>query len=294
MGWRLGRWRWRRLLLIPALASVHACDCGGCFSDSSQGCRPGPISCGQGNNCAIGGQCALEGGTCTGNLQLDTTTTCDDAGTFCCNPLPSCDQLGGACQQRVPGLGSPCSDGELQGDCGDTAIACCVVVPGEDGSSDAPEVALDAPSVGSCNGAPCASGCTCESSASEAGGGACQCPAEDASSDAESDASLETGADGESDAWSDADAGASGQAFDASGDAEAGESAARDMDGSIDASVPSDATAVGEAGDAADLDAARDADAAEVDAEAGNPCGVIICGAGCTCVSEAMSACVCP
>jgi|HubBroStandDraft_2_1064218.scaffolds.fasta_scaffold15263_3 hypothetical protein len=288
------RSRWWRLLLIPALGSVHACDCGSCFDFNIQ-----PVACGQLNNCAIGGQCALEGGTCPSNFRLDTTMACDDAGTtFCCNPLPPCEQLGGACQAGVPGAASSCAYGELQGDCGDQSV-CCVIPPPAEASMDV----LEPPSGGSCNGAPCASGCDCEPSSSDAGGGVCLCSSEDAAT--HDDAASPTDAwadgepaptdavdDGEPDDASDSASTADQTSGDANADTGPGDGAVSGTDASLEASVPSDA-ATDIVSDAAQ-NAAADADAAQVGVDAGAECGVIICGADCVCVSQEMSACVCP
>jgi hypothetical protein len=261
------RWRWQRLLLIPALASVHACDCGSCLD-------LGPSSCAfDEDTCGIGGQCST-GGACPGNLLLDTTTSCGDAGGFCCGPpLPPCAQIGGTCQG-----GSYCASGSLMGDCGDSGVCCTAIA--EDSPSDAEPM-------GSCNGEPCASGCDCEPSGSDAGGGVCQCAEADSGPDAALDAAL--------DAAPDADAGVDGQEpDDAEEDTETKDGASADTDGPLEASASSDATVDGEAGDAAEQDAANDADAAEDDTDAASSCGVILCGTRCTCLSQAMSACVCP
>jgi hypothetical protein len=265
----LGRWRWRRLLLIPALASVHACDCAGCFSIGAPDCAYYPTYC------AIGGQCALEGGTCPAHFQLDQSTTCNDAGTFCCNPLPTCSALGGTCEPF-------CGYGALQGDCNDNSVCCPVLSNGEDASSDALEDAFDGATLGSCNGAPCASGCTCEPSGPEAGGAVCACEATDA------------GADGESDAASESEGSADGSTPEADADAGTSHGDASEADGSIDVDASNDAVADGDGADSLEVDTAADVDAAPSEAAAVAPCGVIACGTVCTCVSQSMSACVCP
>ncbi len=207
------------------------------------------------------------------------TTSCDDGGGVCCTPpLPACADLGGVCQASS----DLCLQGTLDGDCGDAGACCSPPLSGDDVSSDdgAPELdalstdAEDAPNtvaIGSCNGAPCASGCACMPYVSDAGsassdsatlpmdgsilstdadGGMCVCPLVDASMDAEG---LE-----------DADA--------------------------------ADAEASGESRDAEITDAAEAEDAMTPAgaSDAGGSCGVIICAAGCTCSSIAASACTCP
>jgi hypothetical protein len=178
------------------------------------------------------------------------------------------------CQSGV----SYCANGSLMGDCGDSGVCCAA--PAEDSPSHAEPM-------GSCNGEPCASGCECEPSGSDAGGGVCQCVEADAGPDAALDAAL--------DAAPDAGAGVDGQEpDDAEEDTGTKDSATSGTDGSLEASVSSDATVDGEAGDAAEQDVANDADAAEDDTDAESSCGVILCGTRCTCLSQAMSACVCP
>ncbi len=104
---------------------------------------------------------------------------------------------------------------------------------------------------GTCNGAPCSAGCTCELGGDDAGGGTCAC----------------------------LDAGQMDAATDVG-----------EQDVSIDA--PED-----DALDSAVLlaDAAGDATTdADTGVEEPSACGVITCGAGCTCVSVMSSDCVCP
>lgn len=272
------KWRWRRLLWIPVLASAHACDCSDCFDLDYQGpsCALYP------NNCGIGGQCAAEGNTCASGFMLDTTTTCDDAGTFCCYLGPDCAQVGGICLQPVPGLRSPCVAGTLQGYCGDNAACCNVSAEPGDGASDAAQDAPEPPPVGSCNGMPCASGCDCEPSDADGGGAVCMCAVADAATDGEPESALDEGAG--NDAGEDASSGYAGG------------------DGAVDATILLDAHVDAAAADGGPLDAANDAaDDAANDADAGSmgtgtasACGVIACGNVCTCVSQAMSACVCP
>lgn len=274
--------------MIAAFACWPACDCGGCLgSDSSSGCAPDLSSCAFDEPCGLGGQCTGEGGTCPGHLQVDMTTTCGDGAGFCCRmPLPPCSQLGGTCQSAA--LGS-CTTFELQGDCGDGGVCCAVPVPPEDAPShdapgqptDAHEDAPDARSMGSCNGAACLAGCACEPSDPDAGGGVCQCAGADAGDDAESDAGL------------DADGGLDEQALDGSADAATTDRAVPDADGSVEANASNDAASDGDTSDAARRDGAIEADDAQID-DAGGLCGVIGCATGCTCVSQSMSACVCP
>lgn len=179
-----------------------------------------------------------------------------------------------------------CPQGTINADCGDAGLCCGPLPNGDDVSSDdgsemfdAPltdvESALDAAIIGSCNGSPCASGCSCVPFSpdagslspdgatlstdgatlppdaapltTDAGGGVCICASADASTDAESVAD----ADGAPDASADADIGDA---------AEAG-----------DALTPEDGSA-----------------------EADGSGGVILCAAECTCTSTAASACVCP
>ncbi len=212
-------------------------------------------------------------------LRLDPSTSCDNGGGVCCVvPLPACADLGGVCQ-ATPGIAisDVCPQGTIDGDCGDAGV-CCGPPGGDDGSSsDADSQVLDAQStdventpetgvIGSCNEAPCASGCTCVPFSLEAGpvppdaapqldaGGAqCVCAFVDASADA---AGLE--------------------------DAEAGDEGTSDES---DAAKMSDATEEGDVMTPTD----GSAEAATV-----APCGVILCAAGCTCTSPAASACVCP
>ncbi len=279
------RWRWRRLLIIPLLGSAHACDCGGCgdggsdtssHASSSSGSSGCEITCSplDFNACGVGGIClpSLEGGTCLGGLLLDPTASCGDGGGVCCvMPPPACSAAGGMCQ-------TSCPQGIIDGDCGDAGVCCMPAPSGDDGSSgmvvtddEASTDAEDATVEGSCNGSPCASGCSCvpflpdAGSASsdgatipadgatlsqDAGGGMCVCPLVDASADA----------------------------------------------GSLEDADAADAEASGEAGDAEMSDAAEAGDAmTPADAaDAGGSCGVILCAAGCTCTSPAASACTCP
>jgi hypothetical protein len=118
--------------------------------------------------------------------------------------------MGGVC-------GDHCSLGNMVADCGDGGF-CCILSGGDDSSSDAPPEVLDAPStdaedapemgvIGSCNGAPCASGCTCEAVwpdagpvspdamtlPTDAGAGICVCAVVDASTDAESSDDADSG-----------------------------------------------------------------------------------------------------
>ncbi len=261
------RWGWRRLLIVPLLASVHACDCGsgdwGCSINWDPSC--GPLA----SPCGIGGQCASDGGACPEGFRIDPTTSCDDGGGICCAPpLPACAELSGVCQASS----DFCLQGTLDGDCGDAGVCCSPSPTDDDGSSDDGPQPLDALSedapdtaaIGSCNGAPCASGCSCvpflpdAGSASSdgatlsqnAGGGMCVRPLADASAD---EGGLE-----DADA---ADAGASGESVDA------------------------EMSDVAEAGDAMTL--------ADTPNAAGS-CGVILCAAGCTCTSPGASACTCP
>jgi hypothetical protein len=280
------RWRWRRLLIIPLLGSAHACDCGGCgdssggtgsraSSSSSSGSSGCEITCGPVdlNACGVGGLClpSVEGGTCPGGLLLDPRRVGDGGGVCCLLPAPACLSVGGVCQ-------TSCPRGTVDGDCGDAGVCCMPAPGGDDGSSgmaatdeEASTDAEDAMVEGSCNGAPCASGCSCvpflldAASASsdgatipadgatlseDAGGGMCVCPLADAGADAEG---LE-----DADA---ADAAASGE----SGDAEMSDAAEAG-----DAMTPADAS------------------------DAGGSCGVILCVAGCACTTPAASACTCP
>jgi hypothetical protein len=279
------RWRWRRLLILPLLASVHACDCGGCGDSDgttsinrggSSGCDWHPdFSCSLDlNACGIGGLCLVsEGGTCPGNLLLDPTASCGDGGGFCCVlPAPACSALGGVCQ-------AACPQGTIDGDCGDAGV-CCMPAPSGDDSSSGMEVpdgasstdAEDAEVTGSCNGAPCASGCACvplvpdaallatdgatlppdgATLSPDAGGGLCVCLPVDASTDAEG---LENAAD----------AGTSG---------EGGDAQMSDAANAVDAMTSADGS---------------------VEAGAGGPCGVLLCAGGCTCTSPTASECVCP
>ena len=268
--------RWRRLLIIPLFASVHACDCGSCIlgDQSSPSCSPASSSCSVGPICGIGGQCASEAGSCPGSLRLDTTMTCDDAGTFCCvEPPPLCPALGGFCVQGPPGATAVavCTAGVIDGDCLGQGF-CCNASPGDDGAADViavppvdAEGTFDAEAMGSCNGAPCASGCVCGPIASDAGGGTCQCAVVDAGADADADAAADADADAE-----DLDADASGMP--------------------IEGSSPDSETREGAApGDGASPVADAQADAAQP-----GSCGVISCDVACACTSVATSACVCP
>jgi hypothetical protein len=279
------RWGWRRLLIVPLLATVHACDCGG---GEDSGCSAGTgASCGpiEVLPCGLLGQCISDGGTCADGLQLDPTMSCNEGMGICCTvPVPSCASLGGMCQASS----DLCPRDTLEGDCGDAGVCCGPPLSGDDGSSDAGMPVLDATmtdagdapemtAIGSCNGAPCASGCACvplspdagsappdgatptdgatlpsdgATVSAGAGGGICVCPIVDASADAAS--------------FEDADA----------ADAEA--------DGESNDAAMSDAAAAGDAMTAAD------------GSDAGGSCGVILCAAGCTCMSVATSACTCP
>ncbi len=235
------------------------------FGDqSSPSCGPSSSSCSVGPSCGIGGQCASEAGSCPDSLRLDTTMTCDDAGTFCCvEPPPLCPALGGVCVQGPPGATAAvvCTAGEIEGDCLGQGF-CCNASPGDDGAEDVfvvppsdAEGTLDAEAMGSCNGAPCASGCVCAPIASDAGGGTCQCAVVDAGEDADAE---------------DLDADASGV--------------------SVEGSSPDSGTNEGAApGDDASPVADTQADAAHP-----LPCGVISCDVACACTSVASSACVCP
>jgi hypothetical protein len=260
--------RWRRILIVPLLATVHACDCGGCGGDdsapsSSSSCGSS-VSCGASFACGIGGQCASEAGACPGSLRLDTTMTCDDAGTFCCVlPLPLCPALGGVCVQGPDDAtsGAVCTFGELPGDCLGHGF-CCSAPPGDDGAEEAFAVppsdaqgAPDAEAMGSCNGAPCASGCVCGPTATDGGGGTCQC------------AALEAGAD------------ADARDLDADGG-----------DAPVEGSSPDAETNEG----AAPVDDASPVADAQAEARAPESCGVISCDVACACTSVATSACVCP
>ncbi len=206
-------------------------------------------------------------------MQLDTTSTCDDAGTYCCALLPPCEQLGGTCT-AVPG-GSSCANGALQGDCEDSGVCCAMPTEGgsfEAQAADAPE---DAPPLGSCNAAPCASECTCEPSGTDDGGGVCDC------------GTTEAGVDGESEA--DSRGGSDAQSQDATVDAVAIDGPAPDAYSGVEASASGDAAMDGGGADAADADTATDAAS-----DAAGSCGVILCASTCACVSPQTSACVCP
>jgi hypothetical protein len=232
--------------------------------DSSSSCGPASSSCGAGPTCGIGGQCASEAGSCPGSLRLDTTMTCDDAGTFCCvEPLPLCPALGGVCVLGPPGATSAavCTFGGIEGDCLGQGF-CCNAPPGDDGGEDGPgappadaQETPDAPAMGSCNGAPCAGGCVCGPIASDAGGGMCQCSVADAGAEADVE---ELDADG-----------SGGPVEGSSPDAETSEGAAPGGDASFVAD-------------------------AQADAEGPEPCGVISCDIACACTSVASSSCVCP
>jgi hypothetical protein len=273
------RLRWKRLLVIPLLGSVHACDCGSCLVPDLH------LSCGI-PDCGFGGQCSSDG-ACAEGMQPDPTTSCGDGGGFCCvEPPPTCAAAGGVCLASCPA-------GGINGDCGRVAV-CCVPPGGDDGASDAGPEVLDAQSTdaddapdtglfGSCNGSACAGGCTCEASWQDAG---------PTSADAGSD-----GASPGSDASPGLDGASPGPGVgggtcvcaivDASADAEGPE-----LPDAGDAGPLNDASADAETSDAV---AARDASAdASEENDAAGPCGVIFCATRCSCTSRATSACVCP
>ena len=178
-------------------------------------------------------------------------------------PPPLCPALGGFCVQGPPGATAVavCTAGVIDGDCLGQGF-CCSSSPDDDGAADViavppvdAEGTFDAEAMGSCNGAPCASGCVCGPIASDAGGGICQCAVVDAGADADAE---------------DLDADASGIP----------------VEGSSPDSETSEGAPPGD-------DASPVADA-QADAAPPWSCGVISCDVACACTSVAASACVCP